>query len=167
MHEPFNHAAFFYYIFKVCHLEEFSNQHNKQAISAINLPASLPSSDPETNEHWRSPSPANTGVPLLIPNQSVHNDPACDPDLFTTGNKWTGKLDSLSLREKKETEYTIIIIEGWERKRERKRSMCFLTYIHLDLFRSHPSTSLCKYRNKKCCNVTKTRFSMDKFYILR
>ena len=26
-------------------------------------------------------------------------------------------------------------IEGWERK----RSMCFFTYIHLDLFRFHPS----------------------------
>ena len=49
---------------------------------------------------------------------------------------------------------TIIIIDGWERKRPK----CFFTYIHLDLFRSHPSnykwvlteflkTSLQNYRN--------------------
>ena len=34
-------------------------------------------------------------------------------------------------------------IQGWEQK----RSLCFFTYIHLDLFRSHPS----KYAYSYCC----------------
>lgn len=61
------------------------------------IPASVSCSAPDTKEHCRSPRPDKTGVPFGIPNQSLHNVPACEPDLTTTGSKCTGKLASRNL----------------------------------------------------------------------